>query len=512
MKRFFGCFCCTTVLFGCLLLMVPGAMAAEVTLSWDPNTEPDIAGYRIHYGLQSRSYSNAVDVGNCILSTITGLESGQTYYFSATAYNTANLESDFSNEVAATLSSTNLSPVADAGPDQNVTEGAWASLNGSNSTDPNGDGLTFSWSQVKGSPVVIQDPSAVRTEFQAPSVGPEGETLVFQLTVMDPGGLSSSATCLVNVLRVNEPPVANAGPDQRVQEGETVTLDGSHSYDPDGFILAYAWTQNGGIQVQLSNPNGPRPFFTAPKVGTEGSTLGFTLTVADSNGLRAQDFCLVNVVGSNQPPIADAGPDQLAEEGMVITLDGSGSYDPDGADLTYLWSQKEGSPVTVDSPGAKVTRFQAPAAGSQGDVLVFQLTVTDSGGLKSSDQCAVIFNSSNPMGPDLTGEWVSARRFKKGRNAYAEGVLIAANQGDQWAESCLLYVYESTDAVLDRSDRYLGKVVIPGLQAGEEVDLSFRFKAYSKYSPVHLIAVLDGRDRISEIDEDNNIVPFGPIP
>ncbi|MBU1102670.1 fibronectin type III domain-containing protein [Patescibacteria group bacterium] len=92
------------------LFYTNSAFAGSVTLAWDPNTEPDIAGYKIYYGTSTRTgtdpgvcglcgYATFVDVGNVTLRTIDNLTNGQTYYFSATAYNTAGLESAFSNEV-----------------------------------------------------------------------------------------------------------------------------------------------------------------------------------------------------------------------------------------------------------------------------------------------------------------------------------------------------------------------------------------------------------------------------
>jgi hypothetical protein len=82
-----------------LFFWIGSAHSAQVTLAWDPNTDPDLAGYRIHYGLLSDQYSSSVDVGNQTSYTVVSLEGGKTYYFAATAYDQAGYESDFSNEV-----------------------------------------------------------------------------------------------------------------------------------------------------------------------------------------------------------------------------------------------------------------------------------------------------------------------------------------------------------------------------------------------------------------------------
>jgi hypothetical protein len=72
---------------------------AQVMLAWDPNAEPDLSGYELHYGVSSGEYTASVDAGDATSCTITGLARNTTYYIAATAYNTAGLSSDYSNEV-----------------------------------------------------------------------------------------------------------------------------------------------------------------------------------------------------------------------------------------------------------------------------------------------------------------------------------------------------------------------------------------------------------------------------
>jgi len=82
-----------------VLFLSPG-YTAEITLSWDRNTEKDIAGYKVLSGTNSRNYTRSIDVGNTNSCAISGLQEGITYYFAAIAYNTSGLESGFSNEVS----------------------------------------------------------------------------------------------------------------------------------------------------------------------------------------------------------------------------------------------------------------------------------------------------------------------------------------------------------------------------------------------------------------------------
>ena len=82
----------------CCFLLHTSCWAYSLVLEWDPNDEPDLAGYILYYGTQSGVYKNRVDVGNITTSTVGALKPGVTYYFAVTAYDAAGLESGFSSE------------------------------------------------------------------------------------------------------------------------------------------------------------------------------------------------------------------------------------------------------------------------------------------------------------------------------------------------------------------------------------------------------------------------------
>ena len=100
------------------VLFAQTAWAANVTLTWDRNQEPDIAGYRIYWGTSSRNYQNSATVYDSATQPleryyeVQGLEEGRTYYFAVTAFDLANQESDFSDEILKSIPLTNRSPAS----------------------------------------------------------------------------------------------------------------------------------------------------------------------------------------------------------------------------------------------------------------------------------------------------------------------------------------------------------------------------------------------------------------
>jgi hypothetical protein len=101
------------IILSVMFLLSPLVWAGDVTLAWDPNTETDLAGYKIYVGTAPGSYATNHNVGLVTTYTVTGLGPG-TYYFAATAYNAAQLESAYSNEVSQTFAPSTLSITSQA--------------------------------------------------------------------------------------------------------------------------------------------------------------------------------------------------------------------------------------------------------------------------------------------------------------------------------------------------------------------------------------------------------------
>ncbi|MET0165776.1 MAG: PxKF domain-containing protein, partial [Vicinamibacterales bacterium] len=285
---------------------------------------------------------------------------------------------------------------------QVVPEAQNVQLNG---TPSKGD--VYLWEQLGGPPVSLSSTSAPRPTFTAPDVGPDGATLTFRLTVTGCNPVQQDSTTtnisVTNVLH-NQPPVASAIAAPVVaNEGDTVTLDGSASSDPDGDLLTYEWTQTTGPTVSLTNAGTKTATFVAPDIAyPDGVSLTFRLKVSDG-ALDSTTDKTVTIKWVNDPPVAQLTCSEFVDEGQTATLDGTTSTDADNGIVAWDWNQLLGPPdAGISALATPFVTFVAPKLGYQetGE-LPFRLTATDAGGLKSSAECTVWVNDVTP--PSITG-------------------------------------------------------------------------------------------------------------
>ena len=267
--------------------------------------------------------------------------------------------------VPTSTASENVAPVANAGVAQNVVKGSVVTLDGSASSDANGDPLTYVWtltSKPAGSAAVLSSATSAKPTFTADAAG----TFVATLVVNDGRLNSAQATVAVTAAVVNVAPVANAGVAQNVVKGSVVTLDGSASSDANGDPLTYVWTltsKPAGSAAVLSSATSAKPTFTADAAGTFVATL----VVNDGRLNSAQATVAVTAAVVNVAPVANAGVAQNVVKGSVVTLDGSASSDANGDPLTYVWtltSKPAGSAAVLSSATSAKPTFTADAAGT----------------------------------------------------------------------------------------------------------------------------------------------------
>ncbi|MFO7558386.1 MAG: PKD domain-containing protein [Desulfobacterales bacterium] len=297
-----------------------------------------------------------------------------------------------------TISTENIAPVANAGPDQSGVYGENITLNGSGSFDVDGDSLTYAWaftSRPSGSTATLSNANAVKPSF---TIDVSGDYTV-QLIVHD--GAAVSAPDTVTISTENSAPVADAGPDQTVLNGDLVTLDGSGSSDVDGDPLTYSWSFTSrppGSTAALSNATTASPSFTIDVSGD------YTIQLIVNDGTVDSAPDTVTISTDNSAPVANAGPDQSGFHGQTITLDGSGSSDADGDPLTYAWSftsQPSGSNAALSNATAASPSFTIDVSGDY----TVQLIVNDGMVNSSPDTVTISTNNSAPVadaGPDQT--------------------------------------------------------------------------------------------------------------
>ena len=274
---------------------------------------------------------------------------------------------------------TNVAPQANAGADQNALVGGTVTLNGAGSSDPDGHTpLGYSWTQTGGPNVTLNNASSASPSFTAPSLP---TTLSFVLTVTDARGKSSSGADLVTIT-VGDVPISglsasHSGP---VVAGQSVNFNA----DATGTNITYQWSFGDGATGSGKNPSHAY------------STAGvFTAIVTATNGAGSTSASTLVGVGS-LPPTANAGIDQNAAVGAIVTLDGAASSDPgNNVPLIYRWQQLNGPAVTLSSVGAAQPTFTAPATPA---TLTFRLVVTNTVGLGSAADDVTVTVQDVPVG------------------------------------------------------------------------------------------------------------------
>jgi len=304
----------------------------------------------------------------------------------------------------------NLKPIADAGDNKTVrtnSKTASVKLDGSRSKDPEGEPLTYIWTDKDGN---------VIGRGVSPTVDlPVGRNICI-LTVSD-GEHTDTDTVEIEVIYTgeskNRAPIANAGSDQtKIITGTktTITLDGSKSSDPDGDKLTYRWTDaNGarlavGEKVQIELPVGTHKIKLTVSDGELSDTDTVVITIVKAQTSTPKPTTKATATptkkvtptptkkstptptkkpsSGNTRPVANAGSNKTVvtdAEVAEVTLDGSKSYDPDGDSLSYKWKDESG--VTIGN-GAKPTVL-LPVGKN-----VLTLTVSD-GKLSDSDEVVI---------------------------------------------------------------------------------------------------------------------------
>lgn len=353
--------------------------------SGSSDTDGDSLSYSWSFSERPEGSVARLNNSNTAMPSFTADESGTFVISLVVNDGTVDSSADSVTITALEPEETNTAPIANAGRNQTVDQGDTVQLNGSNSSDANGDTLTYSWQIVSapsGSSATLSNATSAMPTFVADVAG----SFTLSLVVND-GTVNSDADTVT--ITVNEPtptnnsPVANAGADQSAERGDTVQLSGAGSSDADGDSLTYSWSFTStpsGSSASLNNANSISPSFTADVVGD----FVLSLVVNDGTVDSSADSVTISVsepAPTNTAPVANAGSDQEVQQGATVQLSASGSTDSDGDSLTYSWSftsRPDSSSATLNSSTSVSPTFVADQAGTYGLSLVVNDGTVDS--------------------------------------------------------------------------------------------------------------------------------------
>ena len=325
----------------------------------------------------------------------------------------------------------NKAPTSNAGADRSVVEGTTGvTLDGSGSSDSDGTIEKYAWTlTTSNDDVTLTGADTATASFTAPEVDAD-TVLVFRLTVTDNDGATATDEVTITVIN-NIAPTANAGKDQDVNEGLSVSLDGTGSSDSDGTIDSYAWTQVGEENlVEITNASSATASFTAPYIASN-TTLEFMLTVTDNYGATNQANVKVTVANTtSEDPVANAGEDQTVFEGEEVTLNGSAS--DDGTIVKYEWTHAVSNPgVTLSGENTATASFTAPELGDGiiEEEMAFDFTVTDDDGATATDGASVYV-----LVPEPSSQVLFASQYELTGND-AEPFAISEEDGEVYSFS-----------------------------------------------------------------------------
>ncbi len=313
--------------------------------------------------------------------TLTDLAEG-VYVFRLTV--TDNRGATATDEVKVFVNAVNSPPVANAGPNKNITLPTSSVAVTGSATDADGTVESYVWEQVSGpNTAQISDPFEAAITVSGLVEG----IYVFNLRVTDDEGTTDSdqMQVVVNPEPPNSPPVANTGANQEITlPVNSVTFNGSGT-DSDGTIASYQWSQISGPNTATSTPVSQQTITYSNLIA---GLYTFRLTVTDNKGANGQRDVTVKVNPQPViiPPTANAGNDRTITLPVnTTTVTGTGN-DPDGTIESSLWEQISGPSIaTIVSPASLSTDLSDLVEG----IYIFRLTVTDNAGLAGFDEMLV---------------------------------------------------------------------------------------------------------------------------
>ncbi|MBI5375773.1 MAG: hypothetical protein HZA77_10070 [Candidatus Schekmanbacteria bacterium] len=291
----------------------------------------------------------------------------------------------------------------------------------------------------------------------------------------------------------NNAPTADAGPDQTVIPGITVTLDGTNSSDAGGSIASYLWTQTGGTTVTLSDATSSQSSFTAPSVSSE-ETLTFELTVTDNEGLSGTDS--VNIHVSDTCSYALSSPSQL-----FTSSGGTGTISitaPEGCEWT-AWESLKWINITSSKSGTGSGVITYTVASTTS-------TSTVAGTINIADKAFTVTRNGVIHLPDLKAISVSSPdTAKNGKTVTIKTVIKNAGKKNAAASSVQFYLSANNNSSTIDGDTLLATKSVKGLSKKQSRIVKYNWKVNATAGTYYIKVLCDSDNAIDELNENNNI-------
>ncbi len=296
-----------------------------------------------------------------------------------------------------TVNNINDVPVLSDIPDQTIDEGStFATMNLDDFvSDVDNADAEIAWTYSGNTELTVSiDGSRVAT-ITTPGANWNGsETITF--TATDPGLLSASDPATFTVTSVNDAPVLAAIGSQTVAEGDNLHFTTSAT-DVDGDALTMTAENLPANATYDDNTDGTGSFDFNPDYTQQG-VYNVTFIVSDG-ALADTEIVQITVTGTNRAPVADAGPDQIGIVlGNTVTLDGTGSSDPENDPINYSWVQVSGPSVTLSDAAIAQPTFDPVSPGDY----EFELIVDDNVLFSTPD--TVLINVINRDAPEAIAD------------------------------------------------------------------------------------------------------------
>ncbi len=373
-----------------------GTVGVPVTFDGTGSSDPDgtIVSYDWNFG-----------DGN----TGTGVSPTHTYAAPGT-YNVTLTVTDDAGATDSAMTTANIvaapqDPIADPNGPYSGIAGAPVTFDGSGSFDPDGGAIaSYAWDFGDG---------ATGTGVSPTHTYAVAGSYTVTLTVVDNEGATSAPATTTASIDVNQAPTADPNGPYTGVVGVNVMFDGTGSSDPDGTIASYDWDFGDG-----STGSGAQPQHAYAAVGS----YTVTLTVTDNLGAVSDPATTTaDIVVGNLPPTADPNGPYSGTVGVAVTFDGSGSSDPDGSIVSYVWDFGDGSTGNGVAPSHTY---------ATSGTFTVSLTVTDNAGATDTATTSATIGMGNqppvadPNGP-YTGEVGIPLTFDGTGSSDPDGTIVS---------------------------------------------------------------------------------------